>query len=112
MLLSQRGYLGLSISFGRMVGGRDSLKLYPTVGPTHVVAPFNSRQYPNVPNLITPAYSPVEYLASRKYIDLSKGVLNETRAKRMAEARQRIVPDVACRGRNTILQNVALCQRD
>jgi hypothetical protein len=55
---------------------------------------------------MTPAYSPVEYRASRKYIDFSRGVLNETSARRTAEARQRIVPDVAWRGRNTILPHV------
>lgn len=41
--------------------GVHVLKLYPILGPTHVSLPDPLlRQYPSVPNLSVPAYSPVE----------------------------------------------------
>lgn len=48
---------GLNRSSSR---NEDLLKLYPTVGPTHVSVPSSKRQYPSVPSRILPAYCPVE----------------------------------------------------
>jgi hypothetical protein len=55
-----------------------------------------------VPNRNVPLYCPSEKFASRKYIDLSRGVLNDTRARSIVAARQRSVPGVAERVRNPI----------
>jgi hypothetical protein len=55
-----------------------------------------------VPSLNVPAYCPDEKRASRKYSDLSKGVLKDTTARRMVATRQRSVPGVAERVRKPI----------
>lgn len=76
---------------------------YPTVGPVHCSPEPVSKQKPSVPSRSVPAYCPDEKLACRKYIDLSRGVLNETSASNTVAINDRSVPGVAERYRTPIV---------
>ena len=78
---------------------------YPTVGPVQLL----SRQYPSVPSLSVPEMLDESYVAVRKYWLLSKGVLNETRARIMAAASDRRVPGVAERYRTAMARDAPQC---